>query len=61
MGAAVFALLLLPWALGFVLAGAQFVGDHAWEMLAVTRWAATNTQVRPARGGANATLRAGRD
>ena len=60
MGAAVFAVLLLPWAMGFVFAGAQFVGDHAWEMLAVTRWAATNTQARPAHGGAHATLRAGR-
>ena len=48
VGAAVFVVLLLPWAMGFVFAGAQFVGDHAWEMLAVTRWAATNTQARPA-------------
>ena len=60
MGAAVFAVLLVPWALGFLFAGAQFVGDHAWEMLAVTRWAATNTQARTAHGAAKATLRAGR-
>ena len=46
VGAAVFAALLLPWALGFLFAGAGLVGARAWEALAVTRWAATNTQAR---------------